>query len=514
MTSEQVFELSKPQLYLTGLRKSLILNMAGQGSGKTLQIGVLSGWMIRDYPLAKGFIAANTDMQLTQSTLSRVTQTWNSVFGLTEYDAKTNPKGHFVIDKKPPSHFKVNERLKSYHNAISFYNGGLIYIGSLENYKAHDGKEFSWAHLDETKDTRKEALSTVILARLRQVALWYDEEGNITESSKPLANHTAWNPCYIHTSPAEGGVDWIIEMFNLDEDEKEIRDRLFQPRHFYTKQTDHTAVIIHQTYWNARNLPPNHFEMQQARMTEDEQLKYLMGYPFAKSGGEFFPYFQRQKHVVPCPVTLDYAFHISYDFNVVPYLTQILFQIEYRKAWWDGVTRFEDEDEGLEPIEVMVMKAVKEYAMSEPLNTTEHASQAFLDDFENVNPDIFVYGDASGRNRIVGLGSKTQYYYIEKVLRGYLPNGWMRVPRANVGILKRRDFINRIFDNKYPFLKIEVDPSCKELIRDLEFLKLGPNGKLKEKAKDKATGAVYEKIGHMSDAFEYFICEVAKQYLN
>lgn len=490
------FTLSKPQLHISRIRKSLILNMAGQGSGKTLQIGILSGWKITQFPKAKGFIAANTDMQLTQSTLSRVTQTWKDVYGLEMYDPKSNPNGHYIIDKTPPSHFIVNERLKSYHNTISFFNGALIFIGSLENYKAHDGKEFSWAHLDETKDTRKEALTTVILARLRQVCLWHDANGNVIESEKQIDGHTAWNPCYIHTSPAEGGVDWLIEMFNLSEKEKEIRRTLFEPNTYYFHETENQFVIIHQTYWNAKNLPPNHFDMQKSRMTEEEQLKFLMGYPFAKSGGEFFPYFKRSEHIKPCPIDpKNPVFHVSFDFNVVPYLTLIIFQVEYRE-------------------DVMVLKAVKEYPMKEPFNTTEAGSQRFLSDFGHLNPSIFVYGDASGRNRIVGLGSKTQYYYIENELKGYLPNGWMRVPRANVAVLKRQSFINRILNNKVPLVQIEIDPSCKELIRDLEFLKLGANGKLKEKEKDKATGAVYEKIGHMSDAFEYFVCEIAKHFLN
>lgn len=512
------FTLSKPQLHISRIRKSLILNMAGQGSGKTLQIGILSGWKITQFPKAKGFIAANTDMQLTQSTLSRVTQTWKDVYGLEMYDPKSNPNGHYIIDKTPPSHFTVNERLKSYHNTISFFNGALIFIGSLENYKAHDGKEFSWAHLDETKDTREEALTTVILARLRQVCLWHDNSGNVIESQKKIDGHTAWNPCYIHTSPAEGGVDWLIEMFNLAEKEKEIRQTLFEPNTYYFHETETQFVIIHQTYWNAKNLPPNHFDMQKSRMTEEEQLKFLMGYPFSKSGGEFFPYFQRSKHVVPCKVDTDNVFHLSFDFNVVPYLTMLLFQVEYRKAYWDGLSRIEnpkeEEKEKLEEIEVLVLKAIKEYPMKEPFNTTEHACQAFLRDFDEFNPNIFVYGDATGRNRIVGLGSKTQYYYIEKTLKGFLPNGWMRVQRSNMAVLSRRDHINRIFDDKNPYVKIEIDPSCKELIRDLDFLKLGPNGKLKEKTKDKATGVVYEKIGHCSDAFEYFVCEITKQYLN
>ena len=36
----------------------------------------------------------------------------------------------------------------------------------IKNYLAHDGKEFGWAHLDETKDTKKEALITQIIDKV------------------------------------------------------------------------------------------------------------------------------------------------------------------------------------------------------------------------------------------------------------------------------------------------------------------------------------------------------------
>ena len=62
-------------------------------------------------------------------------------------------------------------------------------------------------------------------------------------------------------------------------------------------------------------------------------------------------------------------------------------------------------------------------------------------------------------------------------------------------------------------IEIYIDSSCVLSIRDFEFLKQDVNGKFKEKEIDKATGKAYEKIGHTSDAIEYFICEVLRNYL-
>jgi len=46
----------------------------------------------------------------------------------------------------------------------------------------------------------------------------------------------------------------------------------------------------------------------------------------------------------------------------------------------------------------------------------------------------------------------------------------------------------------------------------LTFIKEDSDGtKLKEKAKDLATGVIYEKWGHLSDADDYFYCEAFKK---
>ena len=164
--------LSKPQNAVYKARTPIVLDMAGQGSGKTENISIFRAEKKQNFPKVKGIIGANTYLQLSQTTLNKCFTAWKKYYGWDEYDKTHNPAGFYVVDKKPPPHFKRHERLKSYNNTISFANGCLVYTGSLDNYRAHDGKEFGWAHLDETKDSRKEALTHVIFARLRQTGIF------------------------------------------------------------------------------------------------------------------------------------------------------------------------------------------------------------------------------------------------------------------------------------------------------------------------------------------------------
>lgn len=516
--------LSEPQTDVIFARTPLVLDMAGQGAGKTDNIGFRSGYFITEFPEAKGFIAANTYLQLTQSTLNKAFKVWEKYYGLTMYDAKSNPDGEFVMDKQPPAHFTKFEVLKNYNSTISFKSGCLIYVGSLDNFKAHDGKEFAWAELDETKDTKKEALTTVILARLRQYGLWTGADGDVWDTTITLQQAverglSSWNPCCVHSSPAEGGVDWIIEMFHLAHYEEDIKAILSDPYQYYFKQDEETTVVIYQTYWNEENLPPGYIKSRKAQLSENEQLKFIDGYPFSKNGGEYYPHFTRKRHIIkenvfnPGDLT-----HLTYDFNVFPYVTQIRIKVDYVIRWWHEKEERKcyEPEPGTYPFDVMRIVVYKEDLMRPPYNTTEHAAQAFADDVEEGEfPDVLVHGDSSGRNRITGLGSLTQYKIIEGKLKQFLPNGWMQVPKANMAVLKRRDLLNRILEDKIPEVEFAIHESCTETIRDFEYLKEHPDGsgKYKEKEKDPNTGKEFEKIGHISDAVEYMICDVCKQYM-
>lgn len=506
------FILSEPQYAVFSARRSRVLNMAGQGSGKSALIGILTGAFAIKFPHIKGFVAANTYMQLTQSTLSAITKLWASWYGLQRYDPASK-KGDYVIDCQPPKGFTRLYEFKSYNNIISFRNGHVIFVGSLDNYLAHDGKEFAYAHLDETKDTKETALKSVILARLREAGIWYNtadpepttnllygktkEEAIANAKAEGLEvlaeNLQPFNPCYIHTSPAEGTVEWLTTMFKLEEVEKEILVKIQSETDYYYNEEANRAVCIYSTYHNRRNLPENYISDRLADLTSAQALKFVFGYPFSKTGGEYFTQFDRLTHIQPCPLIKGAPFHITLDFNVLPYMTLLCAQIE------ETAIEFR-------------IRFFKEYCLSSPKNSTEAVCEELILDYQDDILDLFYYGDASGKSRVAGFGDDmTNFNTLREKLEYFITDASNRVSKKNAGVLKRRSFIERILAGKVWLgtkrVVIVIDPACKELIKDMQYLMLGKDGKLKELATN-AEGASYQKLGHTSDAAEYLVCEL------
>lgn len=212
--------------------------MAGQRVGKSHMIGFKSGYYVKNFPKMRGMIAANTYKQLSQSTLVAVRKVWKQEFNITEYDRIRNPNGVYVINKKPPAHFKINEAYDRYDGIISFRNGAIIYIASLDNYAAHDGKELGWAELDETKDTKEEALTSVILGRMSQPGLYIDEHGNLVYLEEGSDTYEPFNPVCINSSPAVATPEWLIDMFQLHEFDAEILEKITSfPTSFIKRST-------------------------------------------------------------------------------------------------------------------------------------------------------------------------------------------------------------------------------------------------------------------------------------
>lgn len=491
-------KMSEPQYKIFSCRKQLILNMAGQRGGKSFGIGYRSIQMIRYFPHMIGMIAANTYKQLTQSTMVEVRKVWSDFFDVTEYDSQANVDGTYVINKKPPSHFKKFREFDDYDGIVSFRNGGIIFTASLDNYSAHEGKTLGWCELDETKDTKEEAVKLVILARLSQPGLYIDGE-DLVYFPTILGNLKSFNPCIINTSPAEGVVDWLIDMFDLKNYEEEIVNTIFDPYKYFYKENGIKAVCIYSTYWNAHNLRSGYVEDRIEQLTKGEADKFVFGYPFAKSGGEYFDYFDRKVHVRPTERYSHLSDHLCYDFNLVPYMTLVNFQIQ------ETDTEFQ-------------IRFYREYCLKPPLNTTESVTEAFILEFGDFIQDLYFYGDAMGTRGVEGLGDTyTRFNPVRDKLERWIYPDSDRTMRRNYGVMARRNLVNKILAGKLFIgnrrVTIYIDPSCENLIRDMQFLKLGKDGKLKELVTDKATGRKYEKLGHTSDAIEYGISYLLSEYL-
>jgi Terminase large subunit, T4likevirus-type, N-terminal len=481
---------SKPQEYILTSSQKINLFLAGVGSGKTHLGGTLSAYFINNFPQAFGFIGANTYNQLTTSTLYRMREVWKYLYGWVE-------DVDYVVNKKPPKYFNLeSHNFDDYNGIISFRSGAIAFKGSLDNAKAHDGKEFSWAILDETKDSREEDVKDTIITRLRRPGIYKDSDSQLTpnkygelgELNKPF------NPLYILTSPAK--VRWINEWFDLHDYFPEINSLIYNKEEFFIKEFKDKCVVISSTWHNAENLPDDYISTIELNNTAEGAKKLIYGNPFVKAGGEFYSAFDRLTHVKLFDIDPTLPIHISFDQNVVPYITATLYQIVQVENGKKQIRQFD------------------EFCLENPKNKTDFLCVEVLKKYSYLMSNgLFFYGDPAGRHSDTR-SVEHDYKIVERVFRKYLNNASDRVPYKHPGVLKRKDFINNILDGKYD-LEIWIHPRCRKSVEDMEFLKEDVNGKkLKERVKNKDNGTTYEPYGHTSDSFDYFVCEAFKALFN
>lgn len=487
---------SDPQVDILESTAQRNLFHSGVGSGKSHVMGPLTMDFILNNPQMRGFIGANSYSQLTKSTLDKIFKVWSKDFGLRR-------DKHYVVDRIPPDNFKINgERLKSYENTISFNNGALIFTASLDNYKMIDGTEFGWAMLDETKDTKEEAVKEVIVARLRQIGMYINNKGVMWmhNDRKPPEDGTwkGYNPLYIFTSPAKS--KWLMKWFDLDkyaEDiEKVIYDKNNYFRHYDKKKSQ--LVVISSTYHNEHNLSEGFIDRLIADFGGNENLVRMLVYgsPFAKMGGEFYSAYSRLKHVKRLEPWPNTAIHLAFDFNLVPYITCTCWQIKMMpetKRWR--------------------VRCFREFCLPNPKNNAESLSKEIRNTIPQLlKSGVFIYGDYSGKTKdTINEDIRTEYDMIEKILAQYLTNNSNRVTR-NALHTRRRDFANKLLNGGFN-VDIEIDDRCVELVSDLEFVRENPEGgKLKERVKIK--GQSLEEHGHTSDSMDYFYCSAFENLFN
>lgn len=482
-------DISFPQASILNSTASLNLFLAGTGSGKTYLGGIISANFVTEFPEVRGGIFANTFDQLNTSTLFRIREYWSSI-GITEW-SKENPDGCYVSGKEPPiGWYKCKRNFDRFTNIISFDTGALIFTGSLENYMSHSGKEMGWCLLDETKDTREEALTEVIITRLRQSGL-YIVDGKISHTG---FQSQQWNPLYCLTSPAR--VDWLNEMFELENYVEEISASIYSRTNYFHKEVNDKCVVISSTYHNIKNVGENYINNIFKTNSEERARALVYGHPFSVTGGEFYSSFDRLKHVGRTKYNPSLPIHISFDQNSVPYNSASIWQVENKDNFYE-------------------LRAIDEIALVNPRNSTEEVCDEFIDRYRNHKSGVFYYGDASGHNRsTMNKDFKHHYEIVYWKLQKYLVNDSDRTLKVNPSLVLRRDFVNKIFEQKLP-IRIVIDENCHYIINDYMYVKQAIDGtKDKHIVEDKETGEKYQKYGHMSDSADYLMVELFKTYYN
>lgn len=471
---KQTLKLSAPQRYILASKQRINLFMCGKGAGKSFLAGLGSGYFLGKYQ-AFGFIGANTYNQLNTATMRVVRQVWEKNFGWKE-------GYHYVVGVKPPAGFDTSRHFfQSYDGICSIRNGNVVFIGSLENAKAHEGKEFAWAFLDETQDTEESAVKEVILGRLREKSLGF-KDGQLVNMSGG-----GFNPLYILTSPSKS--TWLAEWFDLDRDMGEIIQRVHSKTDFFRLKYADKCICIASSYHNEANLPEGWIQSLIDNNTAVRAEALVYGNPFTQTGGEFYSGFSVTRHVGNVEFKPELPVHITFDQNVMPYISAGLWQVEYVGDKWE-------------------LRQIDEFALPNPNNTTERLCESIAAKWGSRMNTVFLYGDASGNKRDTR-GNATDYDIAKRVLRRWLNANSDRTERRNPPVIPRRDFINNIFEGREDY-RIIIGENCKESINDFIYLKQDSNGmKWKEKGRDEVTGQTFEKYGHFSDSFDYFCTTIA-----
>jgi hypothetical protein len=168
-------------------------------------------------------------------------------------------------------------------------------------------------------------------------------------------------------------------------------------------------------------------------------------------------------------VNVSQPLYLCFDFNVNP-TTLLLSQFDGNK-----------------------LRFISEYSQrnGSTEDTVREFCEAFADRKRSLN--LKIRGDASGKARTSATG-KSDYFYVHEMLQA---NGFtyqQEVPAKNPPIIDRLKYANGWLKPMKGEPKIEIDPSCKELIRDLSSQ--GLNGRVPS---DK------NNLGHKADAFGYCI---------
>lgn len=214
-----------------------------------------------------------------------------------------------------------------------------------------------------------------------------------------------------------------------------------------------------------------------------------------RTGNEFYYNFVYTKHITDSQLIPGLPLHISFDQNVVPYITMTIWQI----AQVDSIYH---------------VNCIDELCLKNPLNNTESLCRKFTERYKShleTGAGLFYYGDATGRKRDTR-ANENDYDIVERVLGRWIDQRSCRVPFSNPMVVKRREFVNKILSNKFN-IRLHIDPKCQNLITDFEMVQEDAEGKKFKKKKSEHGGAAYEEYGHTSDTTDYFLMSAFENYI-
>jgi len=260
----------------------------------------------------------------------------------------------------------------------------------------------------------------------------------VDEAEKSKKFKEAWQNTILPTLIDLKGDAWILST-------PKFGQTYFKELHAGAKDLDNWAAFNLSTFNNPHIDPA---EIENIRLSMDE-LSFrceILAEDIDISNNPFAYAFSEAKHVKPVQYDPNYNLHVVFDFNKNPLCCY--------------VSQSPDDTDG-------VLRVIREYRMEN--GDIETLCDRLNADWQNVI--WLVTGDATGQARSALTRGNTNYYTIVRKELGLSPTQ-MRQPTVNPSIRDTYVLLNSMLQN----WTIEIDPSCKYLIRDLKYVEVSQDG--------------------------------------
>jgi phage terminase large subunit len=213
------------------------------------------------------------------------------------------------------------------------------------------------------------------------------------------------------------------------------------------------------------------------------QIYALGNWGKIRTGGEFWKDFNTNIHVGKAPFDPAQPIHLSWDENLLPYITCEVWQIQKGKP-----------------------RQIDEILLPDPQNRVPHVCRVFRERYpaSNVHGLIITGDRTSLKDNTTKEKGQNFFTEIMAELAAYRPV--LKLPSTNPSVADSGDFVNAIYRGVVPRLDILIDEKCIKSIHDYQYtLEDNNRGVLKKMVKNKVTGQSYQEFGHCTDAKRYFL---------
>jgi len=213
------------------------------------------------------------------------------------------------------------------------------------------------------------------------------------------------------------------------------------------------------------------------------QIYALGEFGTLKTGGEFLKKFDANKHISNIEWNKELPLHLTFDENVNPYLTCMIFQIDGKH-----------------------IKQIDEICLEDPNNTLADTCNEFKRRYpQNEVKGLFITGDRTSIKQDVKLEKGQNFFtLIQQHLVDYKPR--LRIGTSNPSVVVSGGFFNAILGENYNDMKFTVHSNCKRSINDYIHCLEDSDGTIKKTKKtNPLTKVTYEEFGHHIDCVRYLL---------